>query len=47
MLLAADILARGLMAPQELPVGLLTAVVGGGYLLWLMQRGPMHPGSGS
>jgi iron complex transport system permease protein len=47
MLLAADILARGLMAPQELPVGLLTAVVGGGYLLWLMQRGPIHPGSGS
>ena len=26
------------MAPQELPVGLLTAVLGGGYLLWLMHR---------
>jgi iron complex transport system permease protein len=38
LLLAADTLARGLMAPQELPVGVLTAVLGGGYLLWLMQR---------
>jgi iron complex transport system permease protein len=38
LLMAADVLARGLMAPQELPVGVLTAVLGGGYLLWLMQR---------
>jgi iron complex transport system permease protein len=38
LLLAADILARWLVAPQELPVGILTAVLGGGYLLWLMQR---------
>lgn len=38
LLAAADLLARGLMAPQELPVGVLTAVLGGGYLLWLMHR---------
>lgn len=38
LLLAADILARGLLAPQEIPVGVLTAVLGGGYLLWLMHR---------
>ncbi|MFZ4481454.1 MAG: FecCD family ABC transporter permease [Rhodoferax sp.] len=38
LLMAADTLARGLMAPQELPVGALTAVLGGGYLLWLMNR---------
>jgi iron complex transport system permease protein len=38
LLMAADLLARGLMAPQELPVGVLTAVLGGGYLLWLMHR---------
>lgn len=38
LLLAADVLARGLLAPQELPVGVLTAVLGGGYLLWLMYR---------
>ena len=24
---------------QELPVGVLTAVLGGGYLFWLMYRG--------
>jgi iron complex transport system permease protein len=44
LLLAADLLARGLMAPQELPVGVLTAVLGGGYLLWLMHRS--QPGAG-
>jgi iron complex transport system permease protein len=26
------------LAPQELPVGLFTAVLGGVYLLWLMHR---------
>ena len=44
LLTAADILARGLVAPQELPVGVLTAVLGGTYLLWLMHR---HTGRGS
>lgn len=38
LLAAADVLARWLVAPQELPVGVLTAVLGGGYLLWLMHR---------
>ena len=38
LLAGADLLARGLLAPQELPVGVLTAVLGGGYLLWLMYR---------
>lgn len=38
LLMAADTLARWLLAPQELPVGVLTAVIGGGYLLWLMHR---------
>jgi iron complex transport system permease protein len=38
LLLAADLLARTLLSPQELPVGVLTAVLGGGYLLWLLQR---------
>ena len=44
LLMAADILARWLIAPQELPVGVLTAVLGGGYLLWLMHR---HTGRGA
>ena len=38
LLMAADAMARWLIAPQELPVGVLTAVLGGGYLLWLMHR---------
>lgn len=37
LLLAADVLARWLLAPRELPVGVVTAVLGGGYLLALMQ----------
>ena len=39
LLLAADTVARSVMAPQELPVGVLTAILGGGYLLWLMHQG--------
>jgi iron complex transport system permease protein len=38
LLLAADLLARSVLAPRELPVGVLTAVLGGAYLLWLMHR---------
>jgi len=38
LLLLADVLARWLIAPQELPVGVLTAVLGGSYLLWRMNR---------
>ncbi|MBE7367818.1 FecCD family ABC transporter permease [Ramlibacter pallidus] len=41
LLLAADVLARGLLAPREVPVGVLTAVLGGSYLLWLMHRRPL------
>jgi iron complex transport system permease protein len=40
LLLASDILSRLLWAPEELPVGVLTSVLGGGYLLWRMQRSP-------
>ena len=38
LLLAADVLARSVIAPQELPVCVLTALLGGGYLLWLLRR---------
>jgi iron complex transport system permease protein len=38
LLLAADVLARAVLAPQELPVGVITALVGGTYLLWLLRR---------
>lgn len=39
LLLFADVLARSLIAPQEVPVGVLTAFLGGGYLIWLLHRG--------
>ncbi|HET7793253.1 MAG TPA: iron ABC transporter permease [Rhizobacter sp.] len=38
LLLASDVLARSLIAPRELPVGVLTAVLGGSYLIWLLHR---------
>ena len=38
LLLSADVLARSLIRPQELPVGLVTALLGGVYLLVLMHR---------
>jgi iron complex transport system permease protein len=41
LLLAADVLARWLLAPKEIPVGVLTAVLGGGYLILLMRRRPV------
>jgi iron complex transport system permease protein len=45
LLMAADVLARWVIAPQELPVGVLTAVLGGSYLLWLMHRRRRSGGS--
>ncbi len=37
-LVACDIVARTVAAPEELPVGILTALVGGPFFLWLMRR---------
>jgi iron complex transport system permease protein len=34
----ADLLARTLVAPSELPLGVLTALVGGPFFLWLLRR---------
>lgn len=36
--LLADFLARELFSPDQLPIGLLTAVVGGPYLIYLLVR---------
>jgi iron complex transport system permease protein len=38
LLLAADVVSRSLLAPEELPVGVVTALLGGLYLLWQMRR---------
>jgi iron complex transport system permease protein len=40
LLVGADVLARWLLAPRELPVGVVTAVLGGVYLLVLLRRRP-------
>jgi iron complex transport system permease protein len=39
LLQVADLLARLVVSPQELPVGVLTGVLGGFYLLWRLQPG--------
>ncbi len=36
--LFADTLARTVIAPKELPVGLITALIGGPYFLWQLNR---------
>ncbi|MFJ5261227.1 FecCD family ABC transporter permease [Streptomyces sp. NPDC088387] len=38
ILVAADLAARTLLPPLEIPVGALTSLVGGPYLLWLLGR---------
>ena len=38
LLAASDLVARRVFAPTELPVGIVTAVVGAPYLLWLLAR---------
>ncbi|QBH98661.1 iron ABC transporter permease [Limnobaculum zhutongyuii] len=38
LLLLADTLARTLVQPAEMPVGLLTSLIGGPYFLWLILR---------
>ena len=38
MLSIGDVLSRTLLAPQELPVGIITAAVGGGFVLYLVWK---------
>jgi iron complex transport system permease protein len=42
LLCLADIMARWVLAPQELPVGVLTAILGGLYLLWRLHAPAMQ-----
>jgi iron complex transport system permease protein len=37
-LLVADILARVVMAPEEVPVGIITALAGAPFFLWVLRR---------
>jgi iron complex transport system permease protein len=37
-LLWADILARTVMAPDDMPIGIVTGLIGGGFFIWLLRR---------
>lgn len=37
-LIWADVLARTITAPQELPIGIITSLVGAPFFIWLMRR---------
>jgi iron complex transport system permease protein len=37
-LVACDLLARTILAPVEIPVGIVTAIIGGPFFLWLLVR---------
>ena len=37
-LIWADIAARTIMAPEDMPIGVVTGFVGGGFFIWLLRR---------
>lgn len=43
LLLAADLLARLLLAPEALPVGIVTALAGAPFFLWVLRRSRKNP----
>lgn len=45
-LVLADTIARSIVAPQQLPVGVVTAVIGVPVFLWQLHRSRKHDGSG-
>jgi iron complex transport system permease protein len=38
LLLLTDVVARSIMAPQEVPVGIITSLMGAPFFLWLLRR---------
>jgi len=44
MLIFADMLARTIVSPAELPIGIITAFVGAPFFLWILLRGRSHMG---
>lgn len=39
-LLWADIFARTIMAPDDIPIGIITGLIGGVFFVWLLRRNP-------
>lgn len=44
--IAADLIARAVISPLELPVGIITALVGGPFFIWLLRRDAKSRGHG-
>jgi iron complex transport system permease protein len=42
LVVGADLLARQLLAPAELPIGVITALLGGPFFLYLLRRNREH-----
>ena len=42
LLVAADLTSRWIMPARELPVGVVTALIGGPFFLYLLRRGQLH-----
>ena len=38
LLIVADMISRSVIAPAELPIGIVTAVLGGPFFLWILLR---------
>ncbi|WP_368506088.1 FecCD family ABC transporter permease [Alkalihalophilus sp. As8PL] len=45
-LIWADVVARIIVAPQELPIGIVTALCGGPFFIWLLRRNSYSFGEG-
>lgn len=43
----ADVAARMLLAPQEIPIGIVTAISGGPFFIWLLRRSSYSFGGGA
>ena len=43
LVVVADTIGRTLLAPSQLPAGLVTALIGAPYFLWLMRRAQARP----
>ena len=44
LLIGADIVARTVVSPAELPIGIITSLIGGPFFLWLLLRQRRHTG---
>ena len=38
LLVLADLFARTVVAPAELPIGIITAIAGGPFFLWILLK---------